>query len=150
MATASLLAQRDDETITLVDELSLTVISTTVNGDTTPTRIRRPAAGVVAVLDLTSAASASGDTLDVYLQTRIDAAWVDVVHFTQVLGDGADALRFVAKLSAAEAQTMFEAGASLAAGSVRHIFGDEWRVRYTVVAAGTGTFTFNVWIAPIG
>src|SRR5689334_7803739 len=42
------------------------------------------------LLDVTAAAAASGDTLDVYIDTSPDGGvtWVNVVHFTQILGNG--------------------------------------------------------------
>lgn len=42
-----------------------------------------------------------------------------------------------AKISAHLAEAMFETGATLAAGSTRDMFGDHYRVSYTVVNANT-------------
>ena len=111
-------------------------------------RIRRPIGSLIAILELTNAHSASGDTLDVVVQTRLGSTWVDVAAFTQVLGNGTDTLQFVAKLSATEPQTLFGTATGLTAGNVRHILGDEWRAKWTI--AGTGTFTFSVTIVPVG
>lgn len=95
-------------------------------------------------LDVTSAATVVGDTLDVTVQTRVDTVnWVDVVHFTQVLGNGG-AKRFLATISTALNQTMYEVGTALTAGSVRNIFGDDWRVSW-VIAGTSPSFTFSVW-----
>lgn len=98
-------------------------------------------------LDVTAAATEAGDTLDVYVQTTIDGTnWIDVVHFTQVLGNGG-AKRYVAKINGTEPQAMFENGTALAAGAVRNILGDQYRVRYAivdVVTADNQSFTFSV------
>lgn len=97
-------------------------------------------------LNVTAAATDAGDTLDVFVQTTIDGVnWIDIAHFTQVLGNGG-AKRFIAKVSGELAETMFEVGSALAAGSVRNVLGDQYRVRYDVVDAGTdnASFTFSV------
>jgi hypothetical protein len=93
------------------------------------------------VLDVTAASAAGTDTLDVYIQAYVGGQWVDVVHFTQVLGDGGTK-RFFAKISAPEPQAMFENATALAAGAVRHLVSDSYRVRWVI--AGTGSFTFSV------
>jgi hypothetical protein len=52
------------------------------------------------VLDVSAAATAAGDTLDVYVDTSLDGiTWINAVHFTQVLGNGG-AKREIAKLTA--------------------------------------------------
>lgn len=95
-------------------------------------------------LDLTAAAAAVGDTLDATIQTRVDQTnWLDICHFTQALGNGG-AKRFVATLSTGVNQTMYEVGTALAAGSVRNVFGDEYRVSW-VIAGATPNFTFSCW-----
>ncbi|HEV3021483.1 MAG TPA: hypothetical protein VGX76_03425 [Pirellulales bacterium] len=99
------------------------------------------------LLDVTAAATLVGDTLDVSIQTTFDAVptdgglWFDIVHFAQVLGNGG-AKRWVDKIATNLAQVEFERGTALAASSVRHIFGDAYRVKIAVV--GTGSFTFSV------
>ncbi|MBP9863347.1 MAG: hypothetical protein KBD62_35710 [Kofleriaceae bacterium] len=100
-------------------------------------------------LDVTAAATDVGDTLDVYVQTLIGGQWVDVVHFTQVLGNGG-AKRFFAKVSAGLAETMFENGTALAAGSVRNLCGDAWRGRYVLVDADAdASITFQLSATPL-
>jgi hypothetical protein len=101
------------------------------------------------VLDVSAAATDAGDTLDVKVQTKIDGTnWIDVVSFTQVLGNGG-VKRHVAKIVAGLAEAMF-ADAALAAGSVRHLLGDEWRVKYDQVDADSdGSFTFSVTACPM-
>ena len=102
--------------------------------------------GVTFVLDVTAAATEVDDTLDVFIQTQIDGTnWVDVVSFTQVLGNGG-AKRHIGKIANATAMTMFENGTALSAGNVRNIIGDQWRARYVVTDADTdnASFTFSI------
>lgn len=109
-----------------------------------------PAAAYLFVLDVTAAADETADTLDVYIQTKIGENWFDAVHFTQVLGDGG-AVRHVAKVLAGAEQAMYEVGTALAAGSVRHLCGDQWRVRYAIADSGDAdaSFTFSVDAVPL-
>ncbi len=98
-------------------------------------------------LDVTAAATEAQDTGDVFIQTTIDGSnWLDVVHFTQLLGNGG-AKRFIAKVNGTEPQTMYETGTALAAGSVRNILGDQYRVRWALVdgnANANQSFTWSV------
>jgi hypothetical protein len=97
-------------------------------------------------LDVTAAAAAVGDTLDVYIQTTIDGTnWLDFVHFTQVLGNGG-AKRYITKTIASNTQTEYSTATALGAAAVRHLFGDQYRVNYTVVDGGAHgqSFTFSV------
>lgn len=102
---------------------------------------------LVLQLEVTSAATEADDTLDVYLQTTLDdgASWVDVYHFTQVLGNGG-AKKYFGKLVADAALTEFENGASLSAAAGRAIFGSSYRVRWAITDANTAnaSFTFSV------
>jgi hypothetical protein len=106
--------------------------------------------GYLFVLDVTAAATDAGDTLDVSVETALDGTnYVPAVAFTQATGNGG-AVRHVAKVSASTAQAMFEASTSLSAGSVRHIIGDLWRVKWTIADASTdnASFTFSVSAIP--
>lgn len=97
-------------------------------------------------LDVTAAATGSGDKLDVFLQTTIDGTnWIDVYHFTQVLGNGS-AKRYYGKLIWDAALTEFENATALAAAGGRAIIGDQYRCRWAVTDAGTHvqSFTFSV------
>lgn len=127
---------------------------TTATGAVTAsgTAVHIPAthSGMAFVLNVTAAATAAGDTLDVKVQCRLDGTnWTDVVAFTQVLGNGG-ALKHVAKISASAAQTMF-ADAELTAGNVRNLLGEVWRVSYAQVDDGTenASFTFGVTACPM-
>jgi hypothetical protein len=97
-------------------------------------------------LEVTAAATDAGDTLDVYVQTTVDGTtWLDAVHFTQVIGTGG-AKRYVSKISASLAQAEYETGTALGAAAVRHLMGDQYRVRWAITDASTvnASFTFSV------
>jgi len=95
-------------------------------------------------LDVTAAATAAGDKIDVYVQTTLDGTkWVDIVHFTQILGNGGVKL-FRTKVNADVATAEFENGAALGAAAVRNIVGDQYRCRWVVTSADAPSFTFSV------
>lgn len=95
-------------------------------------------------LDVTAAANAAGDKLNVYVQTTIDGTnWIDALHFTEILGNGG-AKRFIAKLSASLAMTEFETGTALGAAASRNLIGSRWRIRWAVTSADAPSFTFSV------
>lgn len=104
------------------------------------------------MLDVTNAATASDDTLDVFIQTSMDGVnYVDVHHFTQVLGNGSNTLRYYAAVGFGDDEAEFEDGATLAAAASRSLAGVTWRARYTIVDASTqdATFTFSVTATPM-
>ena len=112
-----------------------------------------PLNGFVFVLDVTAAATGVLDTLNVSVETRIDdgvgATWHQVVHFTEVLGDGG-AKQFVAKITSALTVAEYESGSALTAAKVRDIIGDEWRVAWVQVDADSNaSFTFSVTACPM-
>ena len=118
----------------------------TATGTGSPVVLLEGLGSLVLQLDVTAAATDVGDTLDAYVQTTIDGVnWIDVYHFTQVLGNGG-AKRYFGKLIADVALTEFENGASLGAAAGRAILGDQYRVRWAIVDAGTAnaSFTFSV------
>ncbi len=104
--------------------------------------------GVVLTLDVTAAATAVGDTLNVFVQTKVDGTnWLDVAHFTEVVGDGG-AKRYVDKITASAAVTTFETGSALGAAATRDLAGALWRCRWVIVDADTddASFTFSVFV----
>jgi len=114
-------------------------------------RIIDPPNGIVFELDVTAAATDADDTLNVFIQTSIDNTnWVDVVHFTEVLGNGG-AKRYYAKITSAVNTAEFENGAALGAAAVRNIVGDQWRVRFAIVdpTGANVSFTFSVTAMPM-
>lgn len=135
------------------DVVTLLAATTTAVGavDANGSSVRLPGMvnGFAFVLDVSAAATDLADTLNVKVQTKIDGTnWVDVAGFTEVLGDGG-AVRHIAKITAGAAQAMF-LNAALAAGSVRNLLGDEWRVNYVQVDADNdATFTFSVTACPM-
>lgn len=107
--------------------------------------------GLILTLDVTAAATAVGDTLDVYVQTKLDGVnWTDVAHFTSVLGNGG-AKRYVDKIHAHGDVALFETGAALAESAQRDLIGTAWRVRWVIVDADTddASFTFSVTAVPM-
>ena len=124
----------------------------TVTAGTNGSAVALPDApnGYAFVLDVTAAATDAGDTLDVQVQTLIDGTnWVPVCSFTQCLGNGG-AKRHIGKVSSNGAVTMFEAAATLSAGSIRNLCGDAYRVRWAIVDADAdGSFTFSVTALPM-
>lgn len=106
---------------------------------------------MIAVLDVTAAATEAGDTLDVYIDTSFDngATFVNIGHFTQVVGNGG-AKRFIMSFKAnpIAASNSVSATADQAAAAALQIgFGD--KVRYRAVCADAVTtdnvsFTFSL------
>jgi lipopolysaccharide biosynthesis protein len=135
------------------DATTVLAATTTAAGavSTSGSAVRLPGMvnAIAFVLNVTAAATDAVDTLDVKVQTKLDGTnWVDVVSFTQVLGNGG-ALKHIAKIEAGTAQAMF-ADAVLAAGSTRNLLGDEWRVTYVQVDADSdASFTFSVIACPM-
>lgn len=102
-------------------------------------------------LDVTAAATNLNDTLNVFVQTKINGTdWIDVAHFTEVLGNGSTK-RYVEKVSASPAFAGFENGDAFGDGEVRHFHGDSWRVRWAVVdpTGANAAFTFSVFSCPM-
>jgi hypothetical protein len=95
-------------------------------------------------LEVTAAATAANDTLDVFIQTTVDGTnFIDIVHFAQVLGNGGTK-RFLDRTLVDTTQAEFETGTALAASNVRHLFGDAYRVRWTIASGTAASFTFSV------
>jgi len=86
------------------------------------------------LLDVTAAAQDAGDTLDVYVDTLIGATWINVVHFTQVLGNGG-ALKYFANILPENIGTTPLVSTDLAVNTSRGVVGSEFRCRYTLVDA---------------
>lgn len=101
------------------------------------------------LLTLTNAADDVDDTLDVYIDCSLDdgATWVNIVHFTQILGNGADAQKFVAICPRAGSPDEISVTSDVGAGATpRNFIGDRVRVRYVIVdpTGADATFTFSV------
>lgn len=128
---------------------STTTAAGAVTATSTAVHIPGKPTAVAFVLDVTAAATDAGDTLDVKVQCRLDGTnYVDVCSFTQVLGNGG-AKRHIGKINTDIAQAMF-ADAALAAGSIRNLIGEVWRVSYTQVDAdNNASFAFSVTACPM-
>ena len=124
--------------------------TSTTNTGTAAVKLPYPPVALAFVLDVTAAATDAVDSLDVYVQTKLDGTnWVDMVHFTQVVGNGG-AKRFIAKVSASLAEALFNNANTLATGNVRHLLGDEYRVRWDITDADSNcSFTFSVVACPM-
>jgi len=102
-------------------------------------------------LDVTAAATDSGDILKMWVQGTIDGTnYYDIGRFADILGNGG-AKRFIMVLqrtgSIAEGDIITPTDASMAASTVDYgPFPDELRLKYTVTDAGTddASFTFSV------
>jgi len=116
-------------------------------------------AGIVAgvfQLNVTAAATAVADTLDVYIQHSLDGTnFDDFVRFTQVLGNGG-AKVFLARWNAIGAAPEAEQGApqdaAMSAGVLQQPVGNILRVKWVIVDDGTddASFTFGVEAAFVG
>lgn len=102
---------------------------------------------LIVQLDVTAAATEAGDTLDVYVDTSIDGGtkWVNIIHFTQVLGNGG-AKTFMASIKNDNpgATAVFAVTSDAAAGATRQIgIGDRIRFRAVTVDASTQNVGFT-------
>lgn len=133
-------------------ELLASVVAAGVQTTATdPIRGFSPYTSATFVLTLTNAEADADDTLDVYIQRLLpdETNWDDMVHFTQILGNGANDQVFVADVyaGAGGGDERVAADAALAVGTVSDIsWGDAIRVKYVIVdPSGTdATFTFSV------
>lgn len=147
------LERRNGYVQTLLAPITLTAAATG-NSQTTqivntvpvgPVTIKDPPSAVAIVVDVSAVATIVSDTCDITVQTLIGGFWVDVMHATQILGNGS-AIRFVASIAASAGQAMFATSTALTAGNVRNLIGDSWAVKW--VLSGTGSFTLSVTIIP--
>lgn len=102
---------------------------------------------MVAQLVVSAAATEVSDTLDVYIDTSFDGGttWVNVGHFTQVLGNGgAKTFVLVIKNDNPGASAVFDVTSNAAAGATRQIgFGDRVRFRSVVADGGGAAASFT-------
>lgn len=114
-----------------------------------------PYASATFLLEVTAAATAVDDTLDVYVQQLVrpddvTPIYDDFVHFTQVLGNGG-AKRFIGEqssMASPESELHAPADAALAAGILQGPKFGIWRVKWVIVDAGAdnASFTFGLWV----
>ena len=103
----------------------------------------------VALLNITASATASGDTLDVYVDVSIDGTtWLNAIHFTQQAGDGAATKRFAVLDSTNPGTSDIAVATDATAGAVRPaLFGPYVRARWAMVDYGSNgntSHTFSV------
>jgi hypothetical protein len=98
------------------------------------------------LLNVTSKASVVGDTLDVYVDVSPDGGttYVNAVHFTQLLGNGAASAEWAVLDPAGAAGTAtVNVTTDAAAAAVRPaLCGDHIRCRWVIAGSGTHTFNF--------
>lgn len=104
------------------------------------------------ILNVTSAATDAGDTLDVYIDVSPDAGttWINAAHFTQVLGNGGAKKELVRIISAGALATPtapLNIASDAASGAVRNVGLFDY-VRYRGVAVNASTdnesFTYSL------
>jgi hypothetical protein len=141
----SLLPKKDYDAKALLASAARTATST---GEAV--RLPGTVSAIAFTLDVTVDESTAADTLDVYIQTKLDGTnWTDVVHFPQHVGN-AGAKRYIAKITAVPTLAGFEVGTALGAGEVRDLLGDDWLVRFDVTDdSGSASFTFSVVACPM-
>lgn len=105
------------------------------------------------LLEVTAAATAAGDTLNVFVQSSVDGTvWDDFIHFTEVLGDGG-AKKFLAAWNGVITPTTAlgpPADGTLSAGVKQGPVGSQFRVKWVIVDATTddASFTFGLKAQP--
>src|ERR1051325_11319265 len=100
------------------------------------------------LLNVTVAATAAGDTLNVYIQSSMDAGttWDDFVSFTQVLGNGG-AKKFMAYwngMITPETELGAPGDGVLAAGVKQGPIGEQVRIKWVIVSGSAPSFTFTM------
>lgn len=106
----------------------------------------RPEALCLALL-VTAAATDGTDAIDVFFQAYDGANYVDVAHFTQVLGT-VSTEEYYMKMAMGASVSTFTGGASLAAGAVREMPTATGRFRWAITSGNSPSFSFNAvgWI----
>lgn len=104
---------------------------------------------LVVVLDVTAAGTDVGDTLDVYVDTSFDGGttWINIGHFTQVLGNGgAKSFAMALRADNPGASAVYDISTNANAGATRQIgFGSKLRYRGVFVDANAnGSMTYSV------
>lgn len=107
------------------------------------------------VLDVTVAATETGDLLDVWFQTTYDGTtFNDVARFVQVLGDGgakAHIMEWYGDVTPEDEASVPQDAAMSAGVTQGGKLGVDCRVKWTVTDAGTdnASFTFSVAVDPL-
>ena len=101
------------------------------------------------VCEFTNKATDADDLMDVYVDVLVNTTWINVIHFTQALGNGTDLqIEYAVLVPGGGNTTVTVATANLASGAVRgDAFGSQMRARWDFTegaGGGAGTFTFSV------
>lgn len=115
----------------------------TVNG--TAVYVGGERVGYIFFLDVTAAAAAAGDILDVYIDWSLDGTrWFNGARFTRVLGDGG-LVSFYTTFVIQGEDADIALAADAAANTTRPtILAPYVRGRYITTTAGTANFTFSL------
>ena len=146
--------RREDWSVTLVASALYAVGDHQSTFPASP--IRLPDAPAYAFfLNVTVAITDNVDLLDVFIETTLDGgtSYVEVGHFTQILGNVTEGVASQAylKLSGAAASAGFLGTLdALAEGAVHNVMGDFWRIRTDIIDAdANAAFTFSVHAMPM-
>jgi len=98
------------------------------------------------ILACTDVKTDAGDTLDVYIDTLFGTAtWINIAHFTQIIGTDADTTSRFCVTVPANMLTTDLVTTDCAAGVARGVVGSQFRARWTMVDAdGDGNFTWSL------
>lgn len=99
------------------------------------------------LLTFTNKADDVDDTCNVYIDMLVGSTWVNAVHFTQVLGNAADASAEYALLLPSGDVVTLDVSTNAGSGVVRpHVTGSQIRVRWVIVdpTGADASFTFGV------
>lgn len=138
--------------------IELASVTAAAGGDAvTGSEVRLPeifSNGVQFTLQVSAAAAAEGDFLDVWVQTRIGDVWYDVCNFHRRLGSETAPLAqlmsvfTLSRIVGGAMVLKYTISTALAAEAddIREVFGDGYRVKYQVTDAGAaaGLFSFKV------
>jgi hypothetical protein len=127
---------------------SQTAVVVTGTTRLTPVQVTPDVEWAEFLLNVTAAATAAGDTLDVYVQASSDGGttWDDLLHFTSVLGNGG-AKKYLVRWQGMIAPTTAQAApqdAALSAGVAQGPHGNLWSVKWVIVSASSPSFSFTV------
>lgn len=112
-----------------------------------PTRI-----AFAILLSFTNKADDVDDTCNVYIDMLVGATWVNAIHFTQVLGNAADASAEYALLMPSADVVTLDVSTNAGSGVVRpHVIGSQMRARWIIIdpTGADASFTFSVTVYAI-
>ena len=99
------------------------------------------------LLEFTAKADDVDDTCNVYIDMLVGSTWINAIHFTQVLGNAADASKEYALLMPSAQSTPIVATGDAGSGVIRPmVIGSQIRARWVIVdpTGADASFTFAV------